>query len=174
MIVTIDGLDGSGKTTCAKALCELTGMQYVKIKKGCLLDYSELRSELETAKRIIEEINLGIEGRDNIILDRGFLSAIITGKIYCPSLNMEMLLNSIPRITPNSSRGVIITIQKDIAIMRSEGKITEQDKRIFSSEYEEHQALLVSLGLRQGYYIFPNDTDKSTKHLGRSLLALWS
>ncbi|MHA1678904.1 MAG: hypothetical protein ACTSW3_09020 [Promethearchaeota archaeon] len=94
-MISIEGLDFSGKSTFAKILSELTGFEYIKIKKGSLLDYSNHNSEKEITRRIIEEISLGINKKQDIILDRSYLSALITGKIYDNSLDLDSLLQNI-------------------------------------------------------------------------------
>ncbi|MFW5891643.1 MAG: hypothetical protein ACOCUI_05440, partial [bacterium] len=81
-MISIDGLDYSGKSTCAKIISDLTGFEYVKIKKGSLFDYSLARTEEEITKKIIDEISEGVGNKFEIVLDRSYLSALLTGKIY--------------------------------------------------------------------------------------------
>lgn len=169
MIISVDGLDYSGKSTCAQILSELTGFEYIKIKKGSLLDYSRCHSEFEITARIIEEISVGIENKKNIVLDRGHLSALITGKIYDGNLDLDKLLQRIPINLIKPTLGLIITVPHKVAISRIRGTLTEQDARILASDYDTHQELLIDRGIENNYRIFNNNLPNINGRLRESL-----
>ena len=82
MLISVDGLDFSGKTTIAKRISDITKYEYVKVQKGSILDFSGCKDENDITMKIIKEISEGINGHENIVLDRNYISAIVTGKIY--------------------------------------------------------------------------------------------
>lgn len=165
MIISIDGLDCSGKTTCAKILCRLTGFKYEKIKKASILDYTNCNTEHETTKRIIEEIYIGIiEQKENLILDRSFLSALMIGKIYDKNLNLKKLISGIPSNLIKPDLGLVVITDYKIALSRNKKNLTQQDKRVLSSNYyNESQKILISIANELGFYKINNNLEGITK-----------
>lgn len=168
-MIILDGLDGSGKSECARLLSEITGFKYMKIKKGSLLSYDDLKEQSEIVPQIIEEINEGIEGESEIILDRGYLSAIITGKIFDPLLEINSLLTQVPKNLRNPGLGVIIQVPFRVAISRVRTPLTPQDEIVLNSNYDNHRKLLINKGRQAGYQIFDNSLSATPKELKRSL-----
>lgn len=168
-MISVDGLDYSGKSTCARILSDITGFDYTKIKKGSLFDYSRCNTELEVTRTIMDELSEGIANRSSIILDRSYLSALITGKIYDPSLDLDLLLQCIPPNLTNPKLGLIITTPHEVAIARINEGITTQDKVVLSSDYTMHQKLLEDIGRKRGYIIFNNGSNHTGEELRKSL-----
>ena len=168
-MISIDGLDYSGKSTCAKIISDLTGFKYTKIKKGSLLDYSFAKTEEEITRTIVDEISEGVGNNSEIVLDRSYLSALLTGRIYDPSLNMDLLLQHIPQNLSNPRLGLIVTVPHEVAISRINGRMTNQDRIILNSNYATHQELLQSVGQERGYVVFNNGSNQTEKELKKSL-----
>lgn len=167
-MISIEGLDYSGKSTCAKLISDITGFEYIKIKKGSLFDYSHCDNEQKITKKIINEISEGIKNKSSIVLDRSYLSALITGKIYDPSLDLNSLLQHVPSNLSNPSLGLIIKVPYKIAISRINERMTKQDEIVLKSNFKMHQDILENIGLKQGYITF-NNLNQSEKDLRKSL-----
>lgn len=157
MLISVDGLDKSGKTTAAQILSELTGFEYLKVKKGSLLNYLEHENEEETTRKIIYEISSLVPERD-VILDRNYFSALITGKIYDPSLDISKLLKEIPKNIASPNLGLIIKTSQTTALSRVTQDMTIQDRKVLASNYDDYQGLLISLGTFRGFQVLVNDS----------------
>lgn len=142
MLISIDGLDFTGKTLIAKKLSELLGFQYLKVKKGSLKDYSNCLSEVSITYNIIEEISESIPNR-NVVLDRGYLSAIATGMVYDSNLDSMFLLDNLPeKIVPEI--GLIVTSSLENALTRVGNRYkTLQDSIVLRSNYEFYQKWMI-------------------------------
>lgn len=174
MLITIDGLDYSGKSTCAKIISDLTGFEYVKIKRGSILDYRNCKTEEQITLRIIQEISEGVKDKSKIVLDRSYLSALITGTIYDSSMEINKLL---PHIPPNllfPKLALIVTVPHRVAKSRINGRMTKQDEIILNSNYDDHVKTLEMIAREKRYIIFSNDSNQNEKELRTSLENLLS
>jgi len=168
MVIALEGLDFSGKTICAHALSELTGFEYIKIKKGSILNFEGQKSQYDIVSRIIEEISTGIAKKSDIILDRSYLSALITGQIFDTSLEIDSMLEQVPLNLKNPNLGLIVEVSHKTAISRVSNP-TAQDKAVLGADYDHYQSLLVNIGIQEGYKVFNNSTQRSPKELKKSL-----
>ena len=169
LIITIDGLDNSGKSTIGALVSEITGLSYTKVKKGSFLDFSRCSSEYKITNRIIQEIDLSVNDLSDIVLDRSYLSAAITGKIYDPNLDLKELLSTVPERLKKPTLGLVVTVSHHVALSRKRKSLTYQDMIILGSDYDHYQDMLRTLGQENGCIIYDNSSPRSIKELKYSL-----
>lgn len=135
MMISVEGLDLSGKTVVAREVSKLMGLPYLKITKGSLMEYGHTLSEEQVTKIIIHEIDLSLTSRD-VVLDRSYLSAIVAAKIRQPDVKLDDVWGAIPkRLIPDLA--IIVTVAHDNAIERSRGrKLTAQDRLTLTQDYD--------------------------------------
>lgn len=135
MNIFVDGIDFAGKTTVSKYLSKQLNMEYVKVKKGSIIDYGSEKTEFEVTTKIIDELCLAVRSRDRIVLDRGFVSAIAIGRIHCPDLEWDVLLNYACEKN-DDSQGILVVSSQEMAVKRSRTRtLTNQDRLVLNSDY---------------------------------------
>jgi len=136
MRICVEGLDITGKTTAAQYISNQLRIPYLKVKK----EVSSEGTQKEITQRIIDEMAEKL-GAWSGVLDRGYLSAVASGRIYERDMAWEGIIcpqNLIPDFT------VLMVSSKEVALRRNKA-LTKQDLVVLNStQYELVQAWLVA------------------------------
>ena len=105
--IILEGVDGSGKSTVAKEIQEITQFDIVQ------------GSSFEIAKegrQYMFEYMLSLAKKDNIIMDRFYLSNLVYGKLFDKNTLNSLQVNAIEKELGNDSLTFILLPQRDFLI----------------------------------------------------------
>ncbi len=99
---------------------------------------------------------MAVDSKDSIVLDRGFISAIAIGKIYCPDLAWDVLFNYANK-KKDDYQGILVVSSIEMVIKRSKTHMpTSQDRQVLNSDYCGTQRWMADI-TRNKHIIVQND-----------------